>query len=52
MLIDNEFVAVADLSAVLLHDNDNEDTKRLLIGLDRLVKHYGLAFPMATLINV
>ena len=32
-------------SAVLLHDNDNdnEDTKRLLVGLDRLVKHYGLA---------
>jgi hypothetical protein len=30
-------------SAVLLHDNYNEDSKRLLIGLDRLVKHYGLA---------
>jgi hypothetical protein len=29
-------------SAVLLHDNDNEDTKRLLVGLDRLVKHYGM----------
>ena len=36
--------------AVLLHDNnndndndnDNEDTKWLLVGLDRLVKHYGL----------
>ena len=29
--------------SVLLHDNDNEDTKWLLIGLDRLVKHYEIA---------
>jgi hypothetical protein len=29
-------------SAILLHDNNNEDTKLLLIDLDRLVKHYGM----------